>query len=91
MGRLRSHLSRSLCTPPAVLGAMDDPKPPEPDTPKPPGVEPNKPKDPSVYGGQWGDSGNPKPKSSPLDRPQRIKSPKGPTGEPDPDSPAPTG
>ncbi len=67
-------------------------RPPEPDEPIPPGVTPNKPKDPSVYGGQWGDSGNPKPvEPEKTDRPDRIKPPAEPNGEGTPDSPAPTG
>jgi hypothetical protein len=66
---------------------MADPKPPEPDKPTPSGVEPNKPKDPSVYGGRWGAAGGQKPKDPPPDRPAPIKPPDESSGQPDPDSP----
>jgi hypothetical protein len=65
---------------------------PQPDEPNPPGVTPNKPKEPSVYGGRWGNSGGHKPgRTPPPDRPERIEPPnpqdepqQGPTAPPSP-------
>ena len=57
---------------------MAHPSTPQPDEPNPPGVTPNKPKDPSVYGGHWGESdGDKSGDTPPPDRPDRIKSPAG--------------
>jgi len=48
---------------------------PEQPTPPPP-AKPNAPDDPSVYGGQWGNSGQEKkPGPPPSDRPQKIETP----------------
>jgi hypothetical protein len=49
---------------------------PEPDAPIPPGVTPDKPKDPSVYGGHWGKTDQTKPgEPPPPDRPDKINPP----------------
>ena len=75
---------------------MDDPfeddiGKPEPDEPKPAGVTPNKPKDPSVYGTQWGDSGGQRPADPQgRDRPAPIKKPPEAQGEGEGDSTPPT-
>jgi len=76
---------------------MDDPfehdaAKPGPDQPAPAGVTPNKPKDPSVYGTQWGDSGGQTPVGGPnaSDRPAPIKKSPETQGEGDPDSATPT-
>ncbi len=53
----------------------DDVAKPGPDEPTPPGVTPNAPKDPSVYGNQWGNVGGQKPKAPPSDRPDQITTP----------------
>jgi hypothetical protein len=62
---------------------MPDPRsPPGPDKPddRP---KPNAPKDPSVYGGNWGgDDKTPGPQAP--DRPDKIKAPPGPQGEAEP-------
>lgn len=63
---------------------------PEPPEPTPPGVTPNKPKDPDVYGTQWGDVGGQKPKKPPTDRPDRIGTP-GNDDAPPPSRTAPPG
>jgi hypothetical protein len=53
---------------------MADPDPrPKPDGADPP--IPNHPKDPSVYGGRWGPSGDKPPGPQPPDRPDRIRAP----------------
>jgi hypothetical protein len=57
-------------------------KPPAPDEPNPPGVTPNQPDDPDVYGSQWGDVGGQKPKKAPSDRPNPISTPKEDQGAP---------
>ena len=69
----------------------DDAAHPEPDGPTPAGVTPNKPKDPSVYGTQWGDSGGQKPVGGSVtsDRPATIKNPRESQGEGEPDNSAP--
>ena len=74
---------------------MDDPfendVTPGPDEPIPAGVTPNKPKDPSVYGGQWGDSGGQKPAGPDgRDRPAPISKPSEAQGEGEGDSTPPT-
>jgi hypothetical protein len=72
---------------------MDDPfetdaAKPGPDEPTPAGVTPNKPKDPSVYGTQWGDSGGQRPVDGPnaADRPAPITKPSEAQGEGDGDT-----
>jgi hypothetical protein len=60
---------------------------PQPDEPQPPGTTPNKPKDPDVYGGQWGGPGGAKPAKEPPDRPQKIKPPAEDEGNRTPDTP----
>ena len=53
-----------------------DPKQDPDDAAPPPGVTPNQPKDPGVYGGEWGETGKSKsPTPPPLDRPQPIEAP----------------
>ncbi len=68
----------------------DDFATPEPDEPIPPGVTPNHPKDPSVYGGQWGDTGGHMPGGGSTDRPTPIRKPAEPQGQGEPDAPPPT-
>lgn len=52
--------------------SMSDPRKPEETPPKPPPAAP----EPPVYGGEWGDTGQPKtPGTPPPDRPGRIKTP----------------
>jgi len=54
---------------------MPDQPPPQP--PAKPPTTPGKPADPSVYGGQWGNTGQAKkPGPPPPDRPGKIKTPK---------------
>ena len=62
---------------------------PKPDEPNPPGVKPNQPEDPSVYGGQWGRAGEKQPPSEapPQDRPDEIKPPAAPQGDATPSTP----
>lgn len=62
---------------------------PEPDEPNPPGITPNKPKDPDVYGTQWGDVGGQKPKTTPQDRPKPISTPSEENGQSEADPPPP--
>ena len=51
---------------------------------QPPPAKPKQPADPSVYGGQWGNTGGAKkPGPAPTDRPDKIETPPDTSGEPE--------